>query len=73
MCRVLKKSLFVGALLLCTAGLSGCKTTSDERILYGTIAGAGIGAGIGAAGGASVLPGAAAGAFVGATVAVLTE
>ncbi len=72
--RVLKKSLLVGALILMSASLSGCKTTgSDNRILYGTVAGAGIGAGIGAVGGGSVLPGAAAGAFVGATVAALTE
>ena len=59
--------------LVLAGSLSACKTTSEERVMYGTFIGAGIGAGIGALGGGSVLPGAAAGAFTGATLAVVLE
>ena len=71
--KIVKKSVLLMALFALMPALSACHTTSNERIMYGTIIGAGIGAGIGAVGGGSALPGAAAGAFVGATVATLTE
>ena len=73
MSRVLKKSLLIGMFLMLASSLSACKTTREERVMYGTFIGAGVGAGIGALGGGSALPGAAAGAFAGATLAVVIE
>ena len=71
----MKRHVLILLMLTLPLGLSGCASLgrSDSRIMYATIAGAGIGAGIGAIGGGSVLPGAAAGAFVGAATAALSE
>ncbi len=71
-----KQALLIA--LLAGFCLSACSTThrpsdGEDRIMYGTLAGAAVGAGIGAAAGGSVLPGALAGAAIGAIGAELTR
>lgn len=74
MYKLFKNRVLSVALLGCLAlSLSACGTTREERIMIGTIAGAGIGAGVGALGGGTIVPGAAIGASAGAAIGAFAE
>ena len=74
--KILKKGLTLCVLLSVATSLSACGLTSrdmNERVMWGTLTGAGVGLGIAVASGGSALPAVAIGASSGALVGLVAE